>query len=339
MKKRMMSMALCLCMALSLAVPAGAVNLSKPENETLTLKGFSYNMDGSNIDKDYSYTVDADVVIDGESAYVSIEDAPDELAKYDLPNLEMEKIDDTAYIHRLNDDVEVFLEKTETDSTLLDIIVNDRAYAFGGDRLDKVTEFIETKNSNTTPDVVSIDPGTSISPRATNAGRVISILHKKILFQAYWDPAKNNKLYMIVNTKGSYYTDAPLTSVVTGLKFENGKVPSSYDIVATNPSGSTGSNSNFENFYQFLVNTLSPVKIFLPTYTPATKSSADANTFTFNLDFQASWESLNGTANERNGIGMRLFLDHNGVSPVPSGKITLSIRVTATGYFTETMYI
>lgn len=342
MKKRMMSMALCLCMALSLAVPTGATNLSEPENETLTLKGFSYSMDGSSIDKDYSYTVDADVVIDGESAYVSIEDAPDELAQYDLTNLEMEKVGDNSYIHRLNDNVEIFLEKTDGSATLLDITVNDRAYAFGGDRLSKVSDFIEEQKSDNT-ETTSIEDAnqdTSISPRATTAGIVCTRTSNKLKFQASWIPANKNQLSLMVNTFGSNYADGNLPSRITALKFENGKVPSSYVIVSANPSGAVGS-VNFDSFIDFMINSLTPIKVWHPSYSAGTTSTTNGNNFTFNLKMNATWSSLNyvSSAAKKQGIMMYLFLNHNGVSPVPSGRIVATVHVNATGYFTETLNI
>ena len=286
MKKRMITTFLVLCLSISFVLPVGAANFPDKETETISLEGFSYNSDGSNIDEEYRYTVVADVSVEENSAFVSLKDVPDELSQYDLSEIELKKLDDNIYNQKLNDNIDVYLEKMN-DCTILDVVVKDRVYAFGGERLDKVNEYVKTQKSDSIEkkDFSSINPDTSISPMATATGRVKAITHENIWFQAYWNPTNSNRLALLVNTVGERYGEW-----VSGIQITNAQVPNSYVIVSTNPSGNiTGGNGNFISALTFLLNTRQYLKVWLPSYSGRPVSSTNANKFQFNLDLYAKW--------------------------------------------------
>lgn len=337
MKKRMISIFLVLLLGVMIIVPAGAAEVEVLyEEHNMILHGFSYSTDGKNIDSSYLFEIKVDIEVLEEKAYLSVISGPEELDCTQLTLIELEKCIEGLYYQDVGGGISVYLEYVG-ETALIDIIVGDRAYAFGGDRLEKVRNYITstTQHMNAGDNINGTVEQAEVNATAT--GLVKSKSTSSMRYAAYWNPTRSNRLYLLVNTVGTRYGEW-----VSGVKITGGSVPSSYVIVGANPTGSNSSGANdVLSVIDFLINSTTSFAVYMPSVSGTQMSTINGNKFTFNLQLYYPWNSLNytgsSTVNQSNGIAMYLFLDHNGVKPIPTGTLILTTHVAATGTFTQSM--
>lgn len=311
-------------------------NSSPPlQKQDVVLTGFSYNTDGTNIDNNYSYNITADVTLQDGTAYLNIKDKPDIFSEYDFSALTLKSDGDNIYSCFPSENVSITLEQLE-NRTLIDIVIGDRAFSFGGNRLNAVKAYaanLIAGNSLTSSEETNL--GNTVQPNATAAGTVKTKFNDQLRLQAIWNPTRSNRLCLLVNTVGQRYLEK-----VQRVQIPDGKVPASYVIMSANPSGAT-SGTDFTSFLTYLVSTVTEISVWMPSFSSGTMSTINRNAFTFDLRMTTPWDNLNySVANGKpstNGILMYLFLDTNGVTPAPTGTLKVSTYVSLTGSFTYTL--
>ncbi|MGM9574835.1 MAG: hypothetical protein ACI3VE_02895 [Oscillospiraceae bacterium] len=300
------------------------------------LNGFSYYIgdDECFVDSEKDYCISLNITQFGGVKQISISNGPDELEDYDFTNLIANEMSDESLVADFdNGNGSIYIEFCN-ENPLVDICIGNYVYAFGGvNRIEKVEAYL-TSNYQ----VVASENGYVYEENAAmaSAGRVKLKSNDKIRLEASWKPANQNELDLLINTVGSRTLEK-----VTKIQISNGAVPSSYVIAGANPSGASGSTSNFVSFFNFLINATTPIKVWLPAVSSGTTSSYSGYQFSFNVSMNVDWNSMNYTysssTGKTNGMVLYLFLNHNGVTPTPTGTVKLTTHIPATGTFYYTL--
>ena len=321
MKKRVLSLLLALTMCLSLSVPAWANEIGL---NTISLTGFSYNTSGSSIDNNYDFLLTATATETSNTItlrHLSISSSNS--IAIAIPNqVTLYEVEDNIYVaNSLGNDTSIILESNHSEY-YIDVIIGDNCIAFGGNRLHVISSHFLTRSND-----ILAQPQTA-TVTSTPAGSLFTTSGNGLRIQAIWNPANNNRLALRINTTGYRAGEWISRIQITG-----GSVPSSYVIMSANPSGSTGNtNSNFASFLTYLIG-FTNYSVFLPSFSaPNNASYINGNYFSFDISPYIPWSDMNyTTSTSSNGMLMYLFLDHNGVTPTPTGTLKITEHVSGVG--------
>lgn len=330
--KRIFCLVMSVLMCIVLCIPTFAYDIAihKSDNSlqnTISLSGFSYNKMTKQVSKDYQYQIKALVNVNDFEPQLSITDAPEGFQN-ELTDLTLDKIANNIYQTHISSQKYVTLDMT-TGQPLIDLVNGDKVYAFGGNRLSKISEYMErTKREYVNPKVMTR------SIRRSGSFNIKTVESKFIRFQAFWDTTKSNKLSLRVNSLGEDYGAGVL---ITGIRVK-GYVPESYVIVGANPTG-INTKPNFAATMSYLVSLGSPVTIYIPEFSSDTSiSSLNQNHFELDLDVGVKWDDfIYESGSEANGMLMHLFMDHNGETPYPSGTVDFDVHIA--GFGTDTRWL
>lgn len=321
--KKFIAMLLTLIMCASLCVPAFAAEAGTQ----VSLSGFSYEMDGSRIDSKYDYTLNARVIETADHLRLTNISVSPTVDGLNLPaEVTADKMNESTYSAEITGTGVSFIIEKYSDEYYIDITNDTECYSFGGDRLQKMVNlFAELANAANTEDELQ-DASQGIETMATAAGRVLSKTKNGLKIEAYWNPDDEKELAIRVNT-----SDSRVGEWIKRVRIRDSYVPSSYVIKSANPTGINES-SNFVKYCEYVYNKVT-FFVFVPAYSTITSiSSTNGNCFTFDISTYVSWNSLNySTATRSNGVLFYLFLNKNGVKPVPHGKLVITEHVAATG--------
>lgn len=335
-----MKKALCVVLAsLICIISVFPGNVLAAEGKTFAgkLAGFRYILEDTSyeIDSTYHYNINLEITNGIKGPTISILSSPEELKNFNLSCIPLTKMSESFFQAEFsNGQGTIYLEYDKT-GPLVDIVIGNKIYAFGGEkRIDKVKHYLETNWVCEDPVIAGQIPS-NIS-KGTSTGCVKTASNTNIRFAAYWNPTKSNRLALLVNSVGTRTAEW-----ISKIQILSGSVPSSYVIASANPSGSQSSSGNFVSFLQYLISVTTSVNVWLPGVSGSSLSSIYHNTFSFNLPMYVAWNNMHYTYTssngQTNGMLMYLFLDHNGVSPVPTGTVKLTTHVAATGTFTYTL--
>lgn len=323
--KKFIAMLLTLIMCASLCVPAFAAEAGTQ----VSLSGFSYEMDGSRIDSKYDYTLNARVIEGVDHIRLTNISVSPTSDKLNLPTeVTADKMNENTYSAEITGTGVSFIIEKYSDEYYIDITNDTECYSFGGDRLQKMVNlFAELANAANTEDELQ-DASQGIEPLKTAAGRMLSKSKNGIKIEAYWNPDTERQLSIRVNT-----IDYRVGEWVTRIKV-TGYVPSSYTITSANPTG-INVEPDYTQFLSYLLER-KEIHIFIPSFSTTTSvSSLNGNHFTFDISPHVSWTSMNySTSTKANGMLMHLFLNKNGVKPVPHGTLAVTEHIVATGSVT-----
>lgn len=323
--KKFIAMLLTLIMCASLCVPAFAAEAGTQ----VSLSGFSYEMDGSRIDSKYDYTLNARVIEGVDHIRLTNISVSPTSDKLNLPTeVTADKMNENIYSAEITGTGVSFIIEKYSDEYYIDITNDTECYSFGGDRLQKMVNlFAELANAaNTEDELQNASQGGELM--ATAAGRMLSKSGKGLKIEAYWKPDDEKQLSIRFNT-----TDSRVGEWITRIKV-TGYVPSSYTIRSANPTGINPA-PDFSQIFSYFFNLLE-IKIAVPSFsTPTSVSSINQNNFTFDLSTHVAWTPMNySTSTKAKGMVMHLFLNKNGVKPVPHGTLAVTEHIVATGSVT-----
>lgn len=338
MKKKMMSLGLALVMCLTLCVPAFATTFTDNIHyEDVQLSGFSYHMDGSQVDTSYSYSILCDIDIHDGNAQISI-DSLNTNEEIPLKTFQLERLTDDMYVASISATSKIILDMT-AGQLLVDVMSGDIAYAFGGNRLSEATEKLRTITiENSKPSVCAMP---ALATAAQN-NVIEEVRTSRLYFAAIWNPNNDNRLAFRVNTRGD------LSGVNWLLDINiSGNVPSNYIIESANPSGTpihTGDEAgalNFLNALTYIPYVGQYINILLPCFVKSgstTMSSTYINQFEFRLNMKAAWnDMLYSSGSTANGVLTYLFLNSSGGTPNPSGTVSALMREPGFMTYTYTL--
>lgn len=323
MKKRMYSLLLSVIMCLSLCVPGYASQTSLVE-----FTGFSYNMDGSQIDSDYGYSCSANITESNGQLVVNNICIFPAIDGFSVPTqmILSESFDNTYEADIAGTNFSLIIEKHSNDY-YIDIFNDTKCFAFGGNRLSKMTSYFSRTARNI--DAVTEEQVTIGNKNEVMSDSDVALFTKtgnNLRIQAIWNPNRSNRLSLRVNT-----TSTGAGEWIKRIQIKNGAVPSSYVIVSANPTGINNS-SSFTEYLSYMLGFIE-YKVFIPSFSSTTSiSSINQHTFTFDFSMGIAWGDIKySTDTSSNGMLMHLFLDHNGVKPTPTGKLVITEHITAYG--------
>ncbi|MDL2218329.1 hypothetical protein LJC27_06685 [Christensenellaceae bacterium OttesenSCG-928-M15] len=332
--KRIIAIIIAVAILAMSAAPGFAASKESLDKEvrTIQLKGFSYSMDGRQIDQTNDLTLNVSYKL-GDNPWLSI----DGLNKLDIlrkgnamERILLSEIGGNNYYGdiKLKDSVvgSVYLEMVNGDP-IIDVLINDRNYAFGGNRRTLVEKEMQKVAA------VNKEPSISeITPKAA-AGIIFTKSNSKIYCQAAFNPSKSNRVDIRVHTKSNQVTTWVNRCVISG------NVPPAYVIMSCNPAGLPAGSSVDWGYVINLILGNQALALALPGQSARTLSTWANNRFTFDLNGNGvAWNDMHDSSgSKRKGFAGYIFLDHNGGTPNISGSVKITYRVSLVGAFTETL--
>lgn len=323
--KKLVTLLLISMMILTTTVFSFGAEVEENKPETLSLSGFSYEIHGKDIDETDDYTATLSYQqLDAEHIRVTIPIISGVLDKN--INTILTYSSNNLYEGKLDDDTFLTLEMLENGKLILDVIKGNRVYAFGDNRRNPIENHIEELQNAET-----IKP--EITPMYAS-GAVKTKSNSKVYTKMVWNPTRDNRLAIRVNTQGKQ-----IGTTVQGVSVE-GKVPSGYIVKSMNP---TGANKDGALLSYIIGSVIKYIQ--LPPFPSAPIASCNGRSFKWTVNgVSYSWDKLADTSDSGNpdnpgaGFMFYLYLDNNtSTNPAPTGTISIRYRIVATGTFDATL--
>lgn len=325
-KKRIRRFIAFLCVAVTIACQMSFAFADTMNETDILLAGFSYSMDGSEIESECRYSMSATAYEYADR--LELVNPVLLFGEQELPfpsRVTLEKQNESmfsTYIPWLN--LSMIIE-TNHSEYYIDVFSEEVCIALGGHRSERIANYFEKR---TVIDTVDDSVLSSVEPMYA-ANNLFTKTTGMLRLQAIWEPSKSNRIALRVNTM-----QGDAGEWVTRIRINDGYVPSSYVIASANPTG-INTNKDFTQVLSYILNRVE-YNIFIPSFNSVTSvSTTNGNKFSFDISTNVKLSDMRykeGTS--ANGMLFYLFLDHNGVNPTPHGSLVVTTHVTAYGTMT-----
>jgi len=298
------------------------------------LSGFSYNPEGNGMDPTNDYSVSIEYcMIDEKLMSIDISSVEGILGPEE--NLIMQRTEYGGYTTEKNNVIYVF-ELVE-GTPILDIITENRVYAFGGDRRAKIASHLSFLRSQAIKDLKNTQIQMPEYEVNYAGGKLKGVANSTIHLNIFWNPKLDKKLSLRINTLGTKNV-----TYVQRVRIMNASVPSTFTVMTCNPHEPYGG-SDFDLALSYFWDSLT-YWISLPSFPTApsgTTSGWSGNTFWFDFGgVNVLWNKLKGNSTtSSNGILAQVFLNKNpaSIAPIPTGTVKIMYREPGTASYTTSL--